>query len=193
MRRLVSRFECRDPITHVRAVSQLRRGTHSRNTEWLSRPQSCAGARSTLADARRGQRYPGARRDNSGKFPRSPGRWHDGRSGLAVSTSICCFASAAMEHSGGPRRPSAEIARRQHKIAVVGIPKTIDNDIRFCDRRIRHGDGRRKRRPRFLPSLTTRPSRPFAGLGLVKLMGRQAGFIACGAVGQPGCQLLFHP
>ncbi len=73
---------------------------------------------------------------------------------------------------------AAEIERRAVRIAVVGVPKTIDNDIEFIDRsfgfetaftagvdaiRSAHTEARGMR----------------GGIGLVKLMGRHSGFIAC--------------
>jgi 6-phosphofructokinase 1 len=56
-----------------------------------------------------------------------------------------------------------EIARRGLKIAIVGIPKTIDNDIPYCDGAHAESKGV-----------------PY-GIGLVKVMGRDAGFIAAAA------------
>lgn len=65
-------------------------------------------------------------------------------------------------------------------ISVIGVPKTIDNDVAYCDRsfgfttavhaacdaiRAAHEEARGA----------------FNGVGLVKLMGRDAGFIAAGA------------
>lgn len=74
----------------------------------------------------------------------------------------------------------AEARRRGYDLAVVGIPKTIDNDLLHCDRtfgvataiekasevvRLAHIEAKGVQR----------------GIGLVKLMGRESGFIACGA------------
>lgn len=73
-----------------------------------------------------------------------------------------------------------EVARRHGRIAVVGVPKTIDNDIEYIDRSFgyetacaaaveaihaAHAEARGAR----------------DGIGLVKLMGRHSGFIACHA------------
>lgn len=73
-----------------------------------------------------------------------------------------------------------ELERRGIKKAIVGIPKTIDNDILHCDRTFgsvtaieeaskaiigAHAEAKAARR----------------GIGLVKVMGRDSGFIACGA------------
>jgi 6-phosphofructokinase 1 len=73
-----------------------------------------------------------------------------------------------------------EIWRRGLAMAVVGIPKTIDNDIAFIDRSFGFVtaysaavDVIRSARVEALAALN--------GIGLVKLMGRQSGFLACQA------------
>jgi len=73
-----------------------------------------------------------------------------------------------------------EITRRKVSLSVIGIPKTIDNDLLFMDRsfgyytafseafrslQVAHAEARGVRN----------------GIGLVKLMGRDSGFIACSA------------
>ncbi|MBN2023874.1 MAG: ATP-dependent 6-phosphofructokinase [Pirellulales bacterium] len=77
----------------------------------------------------------------------------------------------------GAHRIHEEVHRRGLPIAVVGIPKTIDNDIAYCEQsfglitaveqadavlRGAHAEARGARN----------------GIGLVKVMGRDAGFIA---------------
>jgi 6-phosphofructokinase 1 len=70
------------------------------------------------------------------------------------------------------------IAARGTRIAVVGLPKTIDNDIPFID----HSFGFRTAFSRATESiraaLVEARSAP-GGVGLVKVMGRHSGFIAC--------------
>ena len=73
-----------------------------------------------------------------------------------------------------------EVSGRGLRISVVGIPKTIDNDLMYMDRSfgyltafseaahslsVAHAEARGSRN----------------GIGLVKLMGRDSGFIACAA------------
>jgi 6-phosphofructokinase 1 len=74
----------------------------------------------------------------------------------------------------------AEIQRRKLKIAVVGIPKTIDNDIHFIDRSFGFETAVSAAveviRAAHVESLGARD-----GIGLVKLMGRHSGFVACRA------------
>ncbi len=71
-----------------------------------------------------------------------------------------------------------EISARGHKIAVVGIPKTIDNDIMFIDQsfgfQTAFSEATKSLRAAHVES-TGAPN----GIGLVKLMGRHSGFIAC--------------
>lgn len=80
----------------------------------------------------------------------------------------------------GAHAIAQEAARRGLDLAVVGVPKTIDNDILFCfqtfgfisavteaERVIDRAHVEAKSVPR--------------GVGLVKLMGREAGFIAAAA------------
>src|SRR3984893_18254091 len=70
-----------------------------------------------------------------------------------------------------------EIRRRELNIAVVGVPKTIDNDISFIDMSFGFDTAveaaRQATRAAFVEASCHRH-----GIGLVKLMGRDAGFIA---------------
>ncbi|HEY3736102.1 MAG TPA: ATP-dependent 6-phosphofructokinase [Jatrophihabitans sp.] len=64
------------------------------------------------------------------------------------------------------------------ELAVVGIPKTIDNDIPYID----HSFGFQTAFARAAESIRaahTEASSTPNGVGLVKLMGRHSGFIAC--------------
>jgi 6-phosphofructokinase 1 len=74
----------------------------------------------------------------------------------------------------------AEVERRKLPIAVIGIPKTIDNDIHFIDRSFgfesAFAAGVEAIRGAHVEALGARN-----GIGLVKLMGRHSGFIACHA------------
>ena len=73
-----------------------------------------------------------------------------------------------------------EIAKRGLPIAVVGIPKTIDNDILFVWRTFGLSTAIEKARE-VLVCAHAEACGAINGIGLVKLMGRQAGFIAAGA------------
>jgi 6-phosphofructokinase 1 len=70
-----------------------------------------------------------------------------------------------------------EIQRRKLDIAVVGVPKTIDNDISYTDLSFGFDTAveaaRHATRAAYVEASCHR-----SGIGLVKLMGRDAGFIA---------------
>lgn len=80
----------------------------------------------------------------------------------------------------GAHAIAEEIARRGLKIAVVGIPKTIDNDIEFCDRTFGFTTAvAAAQQVLSCAHVEARGARN--GIGLIKLMGRDAGFIAATA------------
>ena len=69
-------------------------------------------------------------------------------------------------------------AKRGLALSVVGVPKTIDNDIPYID----HSFGFQTAFSRAADSIKaahTEASSTLNGVGLVKLMGRHSGFIAC--------------
>lgn len=74
-----------------------------------------------------------------------------------------------------------EVARRKAKIAVVGIPKTIDNDIRYCHRSFGYLTAVAEAE-KVIDCAHTEARSVHNGIGLVKLMGREAGFITAAAV-----------
>lgn len=73
-----------------------------------------------------------------------------------------------------------EAARQGHQMAVVGIPKTIDNDIPYVWRSFGYATAVERAR-QVIDSAHNEARSHFNGVGLVKLMGRDAGFIAAGA------------
>jgi 6-phosphofructokinase 1 len=82
----------------------------------------------------------------------------------------------------GTIRGAIEIARvigeRGAKIAVVGIPKTIDNDILFIDQSFGFQTAFTEAARSIEAAHVEATSAP-NGVGLVKLMGRHSGFIVC--------------
>src|SRR3954465_4759077 len=78
----------------------------------------------------------------------------------------------------GAQQIARVVAERGRKIAIVGIPKTIDNDIPYID----HSFGFRTAFSQASESIRAAHiearSAP-GGVGLVKVMGRHSGFIAC--------------
>ena len=72
-----------------------------------------------------------------------------------------------------------EIKKRGLKIAVVGVPKTIDNDLSF----VQVSFGFQTAVSKAVDAVTaahTEAVGALNGIGLVKVMGRQSGFIAAG-------------
>jgi len=80
----------------------------------------------------------------------------------------------------GARALYEEAARRGHPLAVVGIPKTIDNDIRYVTRTFGFGTAVAEA-VHVIRSAHTEARSVHNGISLVKLMGRHAGFIAAAA------------
>lgn len=78
----------------------------------------------------------------------------------------------------GAHALARELDARHLAIAVVGIPKTIDCDIGYCDRTFGFLTAVEKARDVIHLAHTEAASTP-RGVGLVKLMGRHAGFVAC--------------
>ncbi|MFA6957455.1 MAG: ATP-dependent 6-phosphofructokinase [Thermoanaerobaculia bacterium] len=77
----------------------------------------------------------------------------------------------------GARAIAEEARRRGHEVAVVGIPKTIDNDILFVERSFGFVTASSEAR-RVIASAHVEATGARNGVGLVKLMGRESGFIA---------------
>ena len=70
-----------------------------------------------------------------------------------------------------------ELARRGAKRDVIGIPKTIDNDVSYTDRTFGFETAvAMSRAPITCAHMEAKGARN--GVGLVKLMGRQSGFVA---------------
>ncbi len=75
---------------------------------------------------------------------------------------------------------AAEIARRGLEIAVVGIPKTIDNDLVWTERTFGFATAVEEAQS-VIDAVHTEAQAAWNGVGLVKLMGRHSGFIAAHA------------
>lgn len=70
-----------------------------------------------------------------------------------------------------------EIEKRGLKIAVVGIPKTVDNDLKFIDKSFGF-DTAVSKAETAVHAAHVEAKSALKGMGLVKVMGREAGFIA---------------
>ena len=81
---------------------------------------------------------------------------------------------------GGAEEIYREIGRRGLKIAVIGIPKTVDNDIAFVKKTFGLETAFSVAAEAIRGAHTEARGAPY-GVGLVKVMGRMSGFIAANA------------
>jgi 6-phosphofructokinase 1 len=80
----------------------------------------------------------------------------------------------------GAHAIAQEAARRGAPLAVIGIPKTIDNDVRFCFTTFGFYTAVAEAE-QVIDRAHVEAKSAINGVGLVKLMGRAAGFIAASA------------
>jgi 6-phosphofructokinase 1 len=99
---------------------------------------------------------------------------------LAARHVDCLFAIGGDGTMRGAHTIYEEAARRGMKLAVVGIPKTIDNDIPFVDKTFGFETAVSMARVA-IDAAHTEALSALNGVGVVKLMGRNAGFIAAHA------------
>jgi len=82
----------------------------------------------------------------------------------------------------GSLRGAAKIASTAERLgvelSVIGVPKTIDNDIPYLDQSFGFQTAFTRATDSIKSALTEASSTPH-GVGLVKVMGRHSGFIAC--------------
>lgn len=78
----------------------------------------------------------------------------------------------------GAMQIASVIDERGAQIAVVGVPKTIDNDIPYLDQSFGFQTAF-ARATESIHAVTVEAKATVHGVGLVKLMGRHSGFIAC--------------
>ncbi|HEY2799198.1 MAG TPA: ATP-dependent 6-phosphofructokinase [Chthoniobacterales bacterium] len=74
-----------------------------------------------------------------------------------------------------------EARKRGYTLSVVGVPKTIDNDVTFVSRTFGFFTALQEA-DRVLDCAHTEARSVPGGIGLVRLMGRHAGFVTAGAV-----------
>ncbi|MBE3064454.1 MAG: ATP-dependent 6-phosphofructokinase [Spirochaetes bacterium] len=80
----------------------------------------------------------------------------------------------------GAHEIAEEVKRRKLAIAVIGIPKTIDNDISFVERTFGLETAFSIASESIRAAHTEAIGAPF-GIGIVKVMGRMSGYIAANA------------
>jgi 6-phosphofructokinase 1 len=77
----------------------------------------------------------------------------------------------------GAQRIAEEVARRRNRVAVVGIPKTIDNDLSFVERSFGF-ETAVSRAVEAVQAAHVEARDAIDGICIVKVMGRESGFIA---------------
>jgi 6-phosphofructokinase 1 len=80
----------------------------------------------------------------------------------------------------GAHAIAQEAARRHVPLSVIGIPKTIDNDVKFCFSTFGFYTAVAEAE-QVIDRAHVEAKSAINGVGLVKLMGREAGFIAASA------------
>jgi 6-phosphofructokinase 1 len=113
----------------------------------------------------------------SSRGPQDPGLMVDFLESMGVDVLFCVGGDGTQR---GAHVIHEEIARRGLDKAVVGIPKTIDNDVPFVWMSFGYITALSKAEEVLRAAHTEAHDAP-NGVGLVKLMGRNAGFIAAGA------------
>jgi 6-phosphofructokinase 1 len=113
----------------------------------------------------------------SSRGSQDPGEVVDSLEALAVDVLFVVGGDGTIR---GAMQLTAEIARRGAKIAVVAVPKTIDNDIHFIDRSFGF-ESAFSAAVDVIRGAHVEATGARNGIGLVKLMGRHSGFVACHA------------
>jgi len=114
---------------------------------------------------------------SSSRGPQDVGRMVDRLCELDVSILFVIGGDGSMH---GALEISAELRRRGRPVSVVGIPKTIDNDLLFMDQSFGFQTAFGKALEAIDGAHREAQGAPH-GIGLVKVMGRHSGFIACAA------------
>ena len=106
-----------------------------------------------------------------------PGEMVDGLEALGINLLFVIGGDGTLR---GAQTVIAELERRKLAVSVIGIPKTIDNDIHFTDRSFGF-ESAFSAAVEVIRSAHVEATGARNGIGLVKLMGRHSGFIACQA------------
>lgn len=106
--------------------------------------------------------------------PQPPATMVDFLAARDISILLCVGGDGTLR---GASAIAAEARRRNLAIAVVGIPKTIDNDVMYTARTFGLGTATDVAR-KVLDCAHNEAKSAFNGVGLVKVMGRHSGFIA---------------
>jgi 6-phosphofructokinase 1 len=113
----------------------------------------------------------------SSRGNQDPGEVVDNLEALAVDILFVVGGDGTIK---GAMQLTEEIARRGLKMGVVAVPKTIDNDIHFIDRSFGF-ESAYSAAVEVIRAARVEATGARNGIGLVKLMGRHSGFVACHA------------
>ncbi len=113
----------------------------------------------------------------SSRGPQPPGEIVDCLERMNIS---CLFMIGGDGTMRAAQTITEEIERRNRKISIIGIPKTIDNDISFI-RKSFGFDTAVEKATESIMCAHTEANGAMNGIGLVKVMGRESGFIAAQA------------
>jgi len=80
----------------------------------------------------------------------------------------------------GAHAIAEEARKRNYPVSIVGIPKTIDNDLNFMDKTFGFDTAVQATVP-VMTAAHNEAKGAYNGIGLVRLMGRDSGFIAASA------------
>jgi len=110
----------------------------------------------------------------SSRGPQEPAEMVDYLQGLGVGILFAIGGDGTLKGAGAI---AAEAVRRGIPLSVIGIPKTIDNDISYIQKTFGFETAVAEAH-RAIYAAHTEASGARNGIGLVKLMGRDSGFIA---------------
>jgi len=114
----------------------------------------------------------------SSRGPQAPAAMVDGLEGLGIRILFAIGGDGTLR---GAHAICEEIGRRGLPISVVAVPKTIDNDISFIQQTFGFETAvSEARRATYAANAEAEAAQD--GIGLVKLMGRDSGFIAAYSV-----------
>ena len=113
----------------------------------------------------------------SSRGPQSPPLMADFLESKGINILFCVGGDGTQR---GAHALQEELQRRGSRVAVIGIPKTIDNDISFVRLSFGYATALEKA-AEVIRAAHVEARDAVNGIGLVKLMGRHAGFIAAGA------------
>ena len=110
----------------------------------------------------------------SSRGNQDPGAMVDTLETMQINLLFCIGGDGTLR---GAKAIVDEIARRKRPISVIGIPKTIDNDLRFIEKTFGF-ETAVQAADEIITCAHNEAEGADNGIGIVKLMGRDSGFIA---------------